>query len=55
MAVALQGIDDPAQLANVISGVLDISAEEKQSLLETFDLKSRLDRCSRCWRGASRC
>ncbi|HEX2539481.1 MAG TPA: endopeptidase La [Caldimonas sp.] len=44
MAVALQGIDDPAQLANVISGVLDISAEEKQSLLETFDLKSRLDR-----------
>jgi ATP-dependent Lon protease len=44
MAVALQGIDDPAQLANVISGVLDITAEEKQSLLETFDLKSRLDR-----------
>ena len=37
MAVALQGIDDAAQLANVISGVLDISAEEKQSLLETFD------------------
>jgi ATP-dependent Lon protease len=44
MAVALQGIDDPAQLANVISGVLDITAEEKQSLLETFDLKTRLDR-----------
>ena len=44
MAVALQGIDEPAQLANVISGVLDISPEEKQSLLETFDLKSRLDR-----------
>ena len=44
MSVALQGIDDPAQLANVISSVLDVPAEEKQSLLETFDLKSRLDR-----------
>jgi ATP-dependent Lon protease len=44
MSVALQGIDDPAQLANVISSVLDVPPEEKQSLLETFDLKSRLDR-----------
>ena len=44
MAVALQGIDDPAQLANVISSVLDIPAEDKQALLETFDLKARLDR-----------
>ena len=44
MAVALQGIDDPAQLANVISSVLDAPAEEKQSLLETFDLRLRLDR-----------
>jgi ATP-dependent Lon protease len=44
MGLALQGIDDPAQLANVISSVLDVPAEEKQSLLETFDLKVRLDR-----------
>jgi ATP-dependent Lon protease len=44
MAVALQGMDDAAQLANVISSVLDVPPEEKQSLLETFDLKSRLDR-----------
>jgi len=44
MGVALQGIDDAAQLANVISSVLDIPAEDKQSLLETFDLRSRLDR-----------
>ncbi|HEX4234801.1 MAG TPA: endopeptidase La [Caldimonas sp.] len=44
MAVALQGIEDPAQLANVISSLLDVPAEEKQSLLETFDLKTRLDR-----------
>jgi ATP-dependent Lon protease len=44
MAMALQGIDEPVQLANVISSVLDVPAEEKQSLLETFDLKTRLDR-----------
>ncbi len=44
MSVALQGIDDPAQLADVISSVLDVPPEEKQSLLETFDLKARLDR-----------
>ncbi|MEO8856895.1 MAG: endopeptidase La [Burkholderiaceae bacterium] len=44
MAVALQGINDPAQLADVICGVLDSPPEEKQSLLETFDLKVRLDR-----------
>jgi ATP-dependent Lon protease len=44
MGMALQGIDEPAQLANVISSVLDVPAEEKQSLLETFDLKTRLDR-----------
>ena len=44
MATALQAMDDAAQLANVISSVLDVDVEEKQSLLETFDLKSRLDR-----------
>jgi ATP-dependent Lon protease len=44
MSVALQGIDDPATLANVIASVLDIDPEEKQSLLETFDLKAQLDR-----------
>jgi ATP-dependent Lon protease len=44
MGVALQGIDDPAQLANLISSVLDVPAEDKQALLETFDLRSRLDR-----------
>ncbi len=44
MSAALQAIDDAAQLADVIAGVLDVSPEEKQSLLETFDLKLRLDR-----------
>ena len=44
MAVALQGVDDPARLADFIAGLVDIPAEEKQGLLETFDLKSRLDK-----------
>jgi ATP-dependent Lon protease len=43
-ATALQALDSPAQLADVISSLLDISAEEKQPLLEMFDLKARLDR-----------
>jgi ATP-dependent Lon protease len=44
MAAGLQAIDDPAQLADVICSVMDVPPEEKQSLLEMFDLKARLDR-----------
>ena len=34
----------PAQLADLVAGLMDVSAEEKQALLETFDLKARLDK-----------
>ncbi len=44
MAAALQALELPAQLADAVSSVLDIPVAEKQSLLETFDLRSRLDR-----------
>ena len=44
MVAALQAIESPGQLADVIAGLLDIGVDEKQSLLETFDLKARLDR-----------
>ena len=44
MVTALQAIESPGQLADVIAGLLDITVEEKQSLLETFDLKARLDK-----------
>jgi ATP-dependent Lon protease len=44
LAATLQAIDDPAQLADVIASMLDIDVAEKQSLLETFDLRARLDR-----------
>ena len=40
---ALQGVEGSAHLADFVAGLMDISAEEKQKLLETFDLKQRLD------------
>ncbi len=44
MVAALQAVEGPAPLADFIAGLMDISAEEKQALLETFDLKTRLDK-----------
>jgi ATP-dependent Lon protease len=44
LTAALQGIDDPAQLADVIGSLMDSTVEEKQALLETVDLKARLDK-----------
>jgi ATP-dependent Lon protease len=44
MVSALQGVEGAARLADFIAGLMDISAEEKQALLETFDLKARLDK-----------
>ena len=40
----LQVVEAPAQLADLIAGLMDATIEEKQSLLETFDLQTRLDR-----------
>jgi ATP-dependent Lon protease len=44
MVTALQSVEGPARLADFIAGLMDVSAEEKQGLLETFDLKARLDK-----------
>ncbi|MGZ5145596.1 MAG: LON peptidase substrate-binding domain-containing protein, partial [Burkholderiales bacterium] len=44
MVVALQNIDGPSQLADLVSGLMDATPEEKQALLETFDLRARLDK-----------
>src|SRR5947207_1530462 len=44
MVAALQGVEGPARLADFIAGLMDISAEEKQALLENFDLDARLDK-----------
>ncbi|HEX6138717.1 MAG TPA: endopeptidase La, partial [Casimicrobiaceae bacterium] len=44
MMAALQGVEGAARLADFIAGLIDVGAEEKQGLLETFDLKARLDK-----------
>ena len=44
MISGLQAIDSPAQLADLVCGLMDATVEEKQSLLEDFDLRSQLDR-----------
>src|SRR5438552_19146180 len=53
MVAALQSVEGPARLADFIAGLMDIGAEEKQALLETFDLKARLDSRASCWRRAA--
>ncbi|HEV7412016.1 MAG TPA: endopeptidase La [Casimicrobiaceae bacterium] len=44
MVAALQGVEGPARLADFIAGLMDVGVEEKQALLETFELKARLDK-----------
>ncbi|MGJ7506412.1 endopeptidase La [Variovorax sp. GT1P44] len=41
---ALQAIHDASQLADVVASVLDLAAPEKQQLLETFNLRARIDK-----------
>ncbi len=43
---ALQSIDSPGLLADLIAGVIDIKPAEKQSILETVGVRSRLERVS---------
>jgi ATP-dependent Lon protease len=40
---AVQGMPSPAALADMVAGLMDIKATEKQKLLETVDLQQRLD------------
>ena len=44
MVAALQAVEGPSRLADFIAGLMDVGAEEKQGLLETFDLRARLDK-----------
>ncbi len=44
--VAAINVDDPGRLADLIASVLNLSVEEKQELLETFDTTVRLQRLS---------
>src|SRR5690348_176946 len=40
----ITGIDSPGQLADLIVSFMDVKPEEKQDVLETVDLKARLDK-----------
>jgi ATP-dependent Lon protease len=40
---SLAGIDDPGRMADTIAAHLPLKLEQKQAILEMFDLKSRLD------------
>ena len=44
LIASFNAIEGPSHLADFIAGMIDVGAEEKQSLLETFDLKARLDK-----------
>src|SRR6185295_13025904 len=44
LAVVVQGLTSPSMLADMVANLLDVKLEDKQSLLETFDLGARLDR-----------
>ena len=44
MVAAVQNVEGAAQLADLVAGLMDASTEEKQALLETFDLRERLDK-----------
>jgi ATP-dependent Lon protease len=41
---AVQAIESPGQLADMVANVIDIGNEEKQAILECFDLERRLDK-----------
>jgi ATP-dependent Lon protease len=43
LAGAVQAIDSPGQLADMVANLLDIENEEKQAILESFGLRPRLD------------
>jgi ATP-dependent Lon protease len=44
LTVVVQGMTSPASLADMVANLLDIKNEDKQDLLETFDLRRRLDK-----------
>ncbi len=44
LSVVVQGMTSPALLADMVANLLDIKNDDKQDLLETFDLRRRLDK-----------
>jgi len=44
LAMVVQGVTSPALLTDMVANLLDVKNEDKQGLLETFDLKGRMDK-----------
>jgi ATP-dependent Lon protease len=44
LAAAIENLDSPSALADFIAGVMDAKPAEKQDVLETLDVKDRLDK-----------
>ncbi|OWT60240.1 endopeptidase La [Candidimonas nitroreducens] len=44
LGATLQNIASPALLADFVAGLMDLKPEDKQKILETFDLQARLDK-----------
>ena len=44
LASVIEGMRSPGGLADLVTGVLDVKPSEKQEVLETLDLRARLDR-----------
>jgi ATP-dependent Lon protease len=44
LAGVVQGIESPAVLADMVANLIDAKVEEKQDILETFDLGRRMDK-----------
>ncbi len=47
LLAAIQGVETPAALADMVATYMDASTDEKQEILETIDIKARMDRLSR--------
>ncbi|HEX3916203.1 MAG TPA: endopeptidase La [Caulobacteraceae bacterium] len=47
LRMAIEGVQSPAALADLAAAYMDITLPEKQDILETVDLKARLDKVSR--------
>jgi ATP-dependent Lon protease len=44
LAVVIQQVSSPGLLADMVANLLDVKNEDKQDLLETFDIRRRLDK-----------
>jgi ATP-dependent Lon protease len=44
LGAVVRAVESPAVLADLVAGLMDIKNEEKQDILETFDLVRRLDK-----------